>query len=83
MMGTANAAAQLMQLCQTQMIGAVYNNSIGTRDINTRFNNSGTNQYILSLMIKIWTKSPPPKTVAAKNERDAPISPLSCIFGAS
>ena len=53
MVRTADPATQLVQLGQTKIIGAVDDNGIRGRHVDTGFNNGRTQQQVKALMIKI------------------------------
>ena len=52
-MGAPNSAPQLMNLSQAKSIGAIHDDGISIRDVDTRLNNGGTDQHIGALMIKV------------------------------
>lgn len=53
MVRAPDPASELMQLRQTQVIRSLNNNGIGAGNINTGFNNGGTDQHIEALMVEI------------------------------
>jgi len=53
MVRATDPAAQLMQLGQAELVGAINDNGVGRRNINTGFNNGGTNQHVETAVIKI------------------------------
>ena len=52
-MRTADTSTQLVQLRQAKFIGTLNNNGVGAGNIDTGFNNRGTNQDVEAFMIKI------------------------------
>ena len=42
-----------MQLRQTEVVGALDNNGVGSRNIDTGFDDSGTHQHVEALMVEI------------------------------
>ena len=53
MVRATDAAAQLMQLGQSKFIGPLNNDGIGVGDINPCFDNRGTDQNVMVLMVKV------------------------------
>ncbi len=52
-MGASHPAAQLIELCQPQLVGAVHDNGVGIGNINTAFDNRRAQQQIETLVIEI------------------------------
>ena len=53
MVAAAHAAAQLVQLRQTKLVGARNHNGVGRGHINARFNDGGAEQHVVALGHKI------------------------------
>ena len=50
--GTAHSSAQLVELSQTQAIRTVNDDGVGSRHVNAGFNNRGTQQHVVALLVE-------------------------------
>ena len=53
MVRAADPPAQLMQLGQAKLIGAIHDDGVSTGHVNSGFNNRGTQQHVKTLVVKV------------------------------
>ena len=53
MMRASNTATKLVQLSKAELVGSVDNDGVGVGDVDPSLDDGGTNEHVVSLVIKV------------------------------